>query len=437
MENLRDFSVIWSLGHILVIFMLLNRSRYPLRKTVVLTLGLMGALILAHALLMQQIGIAALGKVFVFTCTLPTLIFYHWLSQERGWKFLFTFCLADTCALWICIATNLLDFLLNGNLILLFFTRMTAFPLAEYAAWRYLRGPYQNLQKTISRGWATFTLMAVLYYVLLCVMPNWPQPIVNRPAEIPAMILVLTLMPATYLTIFSTLHSQLLLFEKNQKARLLQMQKETAEQQLENQQALQRLRHDMKAHMIVLKGLLHEKRIEEAQAYLMEITAYAADPQKTEFCADRYLNAVLQQYSDRFQALGARFELTLKRQIFPLTHAETCLIFSNALENCCDALQELETIQRQVSIQTDTQQNYALIRIKNRCDPDLKLSQPLPLSRKKDSGHGFGLITIQDIAQRQGGSISWSIENGWFILDVMLKLEPAAQPQPNDEAVAA
>lgn len=438
MENLRDFSVIWSLVHILLIFMLLSRSRYSLRVTVSLTLCFMGCLILANAFLLKAIKIDGMGRIFVLTCTVPTLLFYYWISYDRGWKFCFTFCLADTCALWLCITTNLLDLLLHGQFYILFITRMIAFPLAEYVAFRYLRRPYQNLQKTVSRGWAIFTLMAILYYALLCIMPNWPNPIINRPADIPALILVLAAMPATYLTIFSTLHSQLLLFERSQKARQLQMQKEAAEQQLENQQALRQLQHDMKAHLIVLNGLLSEARVEEAQAYLQEINAYAMDERKKEFCADPYLNAVLQQYSDRFLKLGAQWEYVLKYQSFPLTHAETCLIFSNALENCCDALQALPPALREVSVQTDIQQNYALIRIKNRCGQKLQLTpHQLPPSCKKDSGHGLGLTTIQDIAQRQGGNIHCSVENGWFILDVMLKLEPVCDPQASADTTLA
>ena len=89
MENLRDFSVIWSLVHILLIFMLLSRSRYSLRVTVSLTLCFMGCLILANAFLLKAIKIDSMGRIFVLTCTVPTLLFYYWISYDRGWKFCF------------------------------------------------------------------------------------------------------------------------------------------------------------------------------------------------------------------------------------------------------------------------------------------------------------------------------------------------------------
>ena len=46
MTILRDLSILWSLFHILVLFMLLYRSRYPKRSTVILTVVFMGSLAL-------------------------------------------------------------------------------------------------------------------------------------------------------------------------------------------------------------------------------------------------------------------------------------------------------------------------------------------------------------------------------------------------------
>lgn len=45
---LRDLSVLWTLFHVLIIFMLLYRSRYSRKKTLLLTGIAMGALILLN-----------------------------------------------------------------------------------------------------------------------------------------------------------------------------------------------------------------------------------------------------------------------------------------------------------------------------------------------------------------------------------------------------
>lgn len=50
---------------------------------------------------------------------------------------------------------------------LLLISRLIAFPLLEYLAWRYLRKPYLELQDAVKKGWGVLAGMIVLYYMLL------------------------------------------------------------------------------------------------------------------------------------------------------------------------------------------------------------------------------------------------------------------------------
>ena len=45
---LKDLSVLWSLFHVLILFILLYRSKYPQKKTFLLTVLFMGYLILLN-----------------------------------------------------------------------------------------------------------------------------------------------------------------------------------------------------------------------------------------------------------------------------------------------------------------------------------------------------------------------------------------------------
>lgn len=235
MTLFRDLSVLWSLFHILVLFMLLYRSRYSRRKTFLLTGVIMGSLILLNVAGVMFLGSALMGKIFILTCTLPSLVFFWFVSKDKKGKFFFTFCLADTVALWIIAVTNVLDFYFGEEqFILMFIGRFLLFPLAEWVAVRYLRKPYLELQGSVAEGWGFFAGMMALYYVLLAVISNFPVLITKRPQELPAFILILALMPMTYATIFVAMYRQLLLFRKQQSERILQEQKNIVEAQLDN-----------------------------------------------------------------------------------------------------------------------------------------------------------------------------------------------------------
>ena len=148
MTVFRDISVLWSLFHILILFMMLYRSRYGKRKTFFLTGIAMGPLILLNMAGLFLYGAEVMGKVFILTCTLPSLLFFWFISKDKKGRFFFTFCLADTIALWIIIVTNVLDFYFGGEqYILMFIGRLVLFPLVDWWAVRHLREPYMELQE--------------------------------------------------------------------------------------------------------------------------------------------------------------------------------------------------------------------------------------------------------------------------------------------------
>ena len=250
MTLLRDLSVLWSLFHILILFMLLYRSRYSRKKTILLTGITMGALIVLNMVGLIIYGAETMGQVFILTCTLPSLLVFWLISRDRNGRFFFTFCLADTVALWIIVVTNVVDFYFGGQqYILMFIGRLLLFPLAEWGAVRRLRKPYLELQEAVPKGWGIFAGMTALYYLLLAVKSNFPVVITQRPQELPAYLLILILMPLTYAVIFAALYRQLLLYRKRQSERILQEQKLTLEARLENQQYIRKVKHDMKGTM--------------------------------------------------------------------------------------------------------------------------------------------------------------------------------------------
>lgn len=421
MTWLRDLSVLWSLFHILILFTMLYRSRYSKRKTILLTGIIMGMLAILNVIGVILYGPQVMGKVFILTCTLPSLLFFWFVSKDRNGKFFFTFCLADTVALWIIVVTNVLDYFIGGqSYILMFFGRLLLFPLLEWVTVCRLRKPYLELQEAVVKGWGIFAGMTALYYVLLAVFANFPVVITSREQELPSFILILILMPMTYATILAALYRQLLLYRKQQSERLLLEQKNSLETQLENQQRIRRMKHDMKGYTVTLSGLLAAGKTKEAQEYIKGVQS-EMDSLSGQYCANPYINAVFVHFAGKMEELGAecRMEIQLGEEALP--YMELCQILSNGLENACDALKDLTIEKREVCVQMKYSRDYLIIRIRNRCREDLHVDKgTIPKTDKEGQDHGFGLITIQEAAERQNGEMFCYTENGTFVLDVMV-----------------
>lgn len=421
MTILRDLSVLWSLFHILILFMLLYRSRYSKRKTFFLTGITMGTLSVLNVVGLALYGVGVMGKIFILTCTLPSLLFFWFISKDRNGRFFFTFCMADTVALWIIDVTNLVDYYFGGEqFILMFLGRLVLFPLVEWMAVRYIRKPYRELQEAVPRGWGIFAGMTALYYILLVVLANFPVIITAREQELPAFILVLILMPMTYATIFAALYRQLLLYWRQQGERVLQEQKNMLEAQLDNQQRIRKMKHDMKGYTVTLSGLLSAGKTEEALAYLKGMET-EVDALSVQLCVNPYLNAVLVHYTGKLEAMGADFKRDIQIGEEELPYMELCQILSNGLENACDALKDLAVEKRQVSLHMRYNKGYLMIRLRNRCRDELYVeSGTIPATDKEGCDHGFGLITINEAAERLDGTMTCYTESGDFVLDVMV-----------------
>ena len=424
MTILRDLSMLWSLFHILILFMLMYRSRYPQKKTFLLTGITMGPLGLLTVAGLAVYGAEFMGKVFMLTLTLPSLLFFWFMSKDKNGKFFFTFCMADTVALWIIAVTNVADFYCMGQqYVLMFIGRLVLFPLAEWVAYRYLRKPYMELQESVAGGWGLFAGMTALYYVLLTISANFPVFVTKRPQELPAFLLILVLMPLTYATIFAAMYRQLLLFRKQQSERVLQEQKNTLEAQLDNQQNIRKMKHDMKGYTATLSGLLAAGKTQEAAEYLADVEK-EMDALSGQFCANAYINATLAYYYRKLEELSAecRMDIQVGEEILP--HMELCRILANGLENVCNALKGLAIEKREVSVHMRYHRTYLLIRIKNRCRDDLYVEKgSMPATDKEGHEHGFGLATIEEAAKQLDGDMFCYTENGNFVLDVMVSCQ--------------
>ena len=421
MTILRDISIYWAMFHVIILFLMLFRSRFTRKKTIVAAGIGMGLLMVVNGAGLIVFGIEALSKVFLFTCSIPSFIFFYVMSADKWFRFLLSFCLADTTCLWLMAVTNLLDFYLGGGkYVLMLISRLIAFPLLEYLAWRYLRKPYLELQDAVKKGWAVFAGMTMLYYILLVVVVQFPTNIIYRPEDTFLCVLVLILMLFNYATIFSALYRQLLLYRKQQSERILQEQKNTLEAQLDSQLNIRKMKHNMKGYTATLSGLLAARKMDEALTYLKGVEA-EMDTLTGQFCANPYINAVVVHYFGKFEDMSAECRVDIQVGEEGLPYMDLCQILSNGLENACDALKELEKEKRKVSVQMRYNRNYLLIRIRNKCRDDLYVEQgEIPATDKAGQDHGFGLATVKEAAERLDGESFCYTEDGYFILDVML-----------------
>lgn len=97
-------------------------------------------------------------------------------------------------------------------------------------------------------------------------------------------------------------------------------------------------------------------------------------------------------------------------------------IFGNALDNAIEATRLVPDHDRRlVRVAVYGQDHFALIRFENYFGGELELEDGLPRTTKDDPRHhGYGLRNIRAAVAKYDGSLTLHVEDGWFVLRILL-----------------
>ncbi|MCM1106707.1 MAG: GHKL domain-containing protein, partial [Blautia sp.] len=202
----------------------------------------------------------------------------------------------------------------------------------------------------------------------------------------------------------------------------LASQKDFYEAKLAHENALRSLRHDMAGHLNTLAVLLDGNHMAEAKKYLEGIAQYHKEQEAKIFSNNPYMNAVLHNYASKCQKQHIGFICNIGIGTCELPATELCLILNNALENAVEGSLTMPEEKREIKVQAYIQQNMFLLRVSNRFDGRLSVSDDLPVSMKGE-GRGYGLSNIRQAAERRNGDMQYHVQNGYFVLDVAFETE--------------
>lgn len=407
--------------HIVIIFLLLFEPRYSWPKTLAASFAGAGLLLCFNVFAMLWKGHGIIMRLAFFSCTLPSLALFYILSKYRDGRFFFLFCLSDTTCFWILQVTNFLDRLLGDTYFIMMLSRLALFPVVEFLFWRYLRTPFLTLQREMRKGWWVFAAVGATYYLLIMltsVPVGYDLPDAQGIARI---ILVLLLMPLTYLTILHSLWRQKQAYCHDQQLALQRREYEAIRQKIEFGRIF---RHDMRHHMVILDGLLQQGDNDGAQQYIHELGVRLNSLTPRDWCANPAVNAVLSSYIDLAEQdeCSITADVRLPEKLL-YDEMDLCIILANALENAINACHGRPKEESGIDLKIRLTDNRNLtLSLANSCpQPVLFGENGLPaINQKPEEGHGFGLRSIKSIVDRYGGLMRCQWEAGQFSLRIAL-----------------
>lgn len=416
-DILRNISIMWSLFHCVVMFMLLFESRFSKKKTAILTSCTATPLVLLNMLSIMFLGLEKGTQLMFITCIIPSFILFFWMSKHRGFRFIFTFCLVDTISYEIIVVTGLIDQVLDvGNSIVMFALRLIIFPVLEFLIIRYFGKSYHKFQNLIPTGWGVLSMLSIGFYLLLFVASVYPTIIWSRLHDYPVMILICLMMPIIYYSAFRVLTLQSRFHESANEEQILDMQIKLANERIatdaENENRLKALRHDLRHHMLLLNDYIRNDEKEKALEHISSITEYVDSTMPKQFCLNGVVNVILSHYANVCQLKGINFicEVSLSRQL-PVSDIDLVVILSNALENAVNALEICDT--KRIEVKGFESDGKFFFEVKNPFCGEIEFKDDLPVSRREN--HGYGTKSIAAIVEKHAGIYSFTVEDDIFV----------------------
>jgi len=417
MAVLRDISIFWSLLHALILFILFYETRFDRKKSLVLTLAFMLPLVVLNGVMFIFMDAGKATALMLLTCTLPSFIFFYIIAKRRDGRFFFTFCLADTISYEIIMLTSLLEHWFGGGqFVLMFVTRLLIFPILEIAIYKKLRKPFLEVRNGVPGGWTLIAVTSAVFYVLFYVISAYPKSFLERPDDFPAIILIMILMPLTYIDIFRVLFSQKKMYEAEE--RRLNSEKQT--ELLANELSIEKeyvesakiIRHDMRHNVGVVIACLDRGDIDKAKKYLhVYANSFETSPMSA-YCGNETLNAVFRINARRCQQDGVEYVVRASvPEELPYNEVELGTLFGNLVENACEAAKKCE--KPFVHVTLEEKSGKLLLEIRNSVSGEVTFENGLPVTTKE--GGGIGARSASRIVEKHGGLLSMKQEEGVFV----------------------
>lgn len=398
-----------------------SRKQHLLFLFIVVILGA------GNHLLRVLVGPTAYGKLMILCMHLPTFLLFLYIAKRGVAKTAFMILTALVFTTPTVLIGNIVRHaLFVGSSLAMLLSNLISYILMLLLAQLVFRKGFNYLLiHGNTRLFLLFSLVPFIFYVYAIAAANLDFSALSSPAGY-----VVRFMPSIEVFffyfllpyIYRTLREKQVT-ESAQDA--LQQQLGSAEDRIvllnETNTQMAVYRHDMRHQLILLDGLLADGKTEQAQEFIKTVMTDLDALTPKRFCENETVNLLCSSYAGKARHLGIQLKINaLLPKNLPLSDTELCSVVSNGLENAMLAASQPEVADKWVAFDCHVKKNKLFIQIQNSYTGQVVIRNSLPVSTQE--GHGYGCLSIQTIAQRNGGLCSFKAENGVFTLRLAFPL---------------
>ncbi len=185
--------------------------------------------------------------------------------------------------------------------------------------------------------------------------------------------------------------------------------------------SLQTTCHDLKHQIAAIRSEAGKANFED---HLTELEDAINEYSTVIECGNKTVDIVLTEKNILCLPHKVRFTYMIDGSLFNfLSEREIYSLFGNALDNALESASKVtDPANRMISLKCNARSGLIVLQVENTYEGDRTAEENgLYHTTKTGSGHGFGLRSIQHIAEKHNGSMSARAENGIFKLSVVMQ----------------
>ncbi len=181
----------------------------------------------------------------------------------------------------------------------------------------------------------------------------------------------------------------------------------------------ERLRHDLKNHLLALNGMLERKEWEQMEAYLRRMQDFGNMQSGEDLTGNRALDAVLCQKRTQAQKNGVQWECEVQvPKTCCMDAFDFCVLFGNLLDNALEACIQLpEQEKRWIRVRAGVQKKCFLMEVRNSAWSGKKAHTAIR------PGRGIGLWNVRDLVEQYNGALEAGELDGIYHVSILMPLE--------------
>ncbi len=185
---------------------------------------------------------------------------------------------------------------------------------------------------------------------------------------------------------------------------------------------ISRIKHETKNKMSSIKKLVLEENVDEAIA-LCDVTLKDLKSTYTPIhTSNPVLNAIVNVELEKAASANIDFSVNITDVLSKLQSSDTISLVGNLCDNAIEYLMTQPKENREMKLHIRSHLDYYIITCSNIISSSILKENPELSTTKADKdNHGKGVSVLKDIAKTYDGNITYSEEDGYFCVTLVLK----------------